>query len=198
MPQIFNAQRFACRLDHVPTVMRIHERCLALPAFAAAVPGGTGVSVGVRVRGRGCSARVARGAGAGGGRGGVAEAGANQGRWGLRRRTGDPGGRRGKYVPETEKKPLFSSSDVVNFFYDPGRKRYTATWKTHSRRGRAVGIAWSPDGLAWTKPYDGPLFAADDLDLPLHRLRRELRPAARSGSRPRSRSRRPAAGRRPR
>ncbi|HOW78397.1 MAG TPA: hypothetical protein PK406_03020 [Verrucomicrobiota bacterium] len=75
-----------------------------------------------------------------------------------------PDGRRWKYVPETEKKPLFSSSDVVNFFYDPGQKRYTATWKTHSRRGRAVGIAWSPDGLAWTKPYDGPLFAADDLD----------------------------------
>ena len=40
VPQIFNAQRFACRLDHVPTVMRIHERCLALPAFAAAVPAG--------------------------------------------------------------------------------------------------------------------------------------------------------------
>ena len=39
VPQIFNAQRFNCRLDHVPTVMRIHERCLTVPAFARSVPG---------------------------------------------------------------------------------------------------------------------------------------------------------------
>ena len=38
VPQIFNAQRFNCRLDHVPTVMRIHEHCLTLPAFAKSVP----------------------------------------------------------------------------------------------------------------------------------------------------------------
>lgn len=38
VPQIFNAQRFNCRLDHVPTVMRIHEHCLTLPAFAESVP----------------------------------------------------------------------------------------------------------------------------------------------------------------
>jgi maleylacetoacetate isomerase/maleylpyruvate isomerase len=38
VPQIFNAQRFQSRLDHVPTVMRIHQHCLTLPAFAAAVP----------------------------------------------------------------------------------------------------------------------------------------------------------------
>ena len=38
VPQIFNAQRFNCRLDHVPTVMRIHEHCLTLPAFATSVP----------------------------------------------------------------------------------------------------------------------------------------------------------------
>jgi maleylacetoacetate isomerase len=38
VPQIFNAQRFKARLDHVPTVMRIHEHCLTLPAFAKAVP----------------------------------------------------------------------------------------------------------------------------------------------------------------
>jgi maleylacetoacetate isomerase/maleylpyruvate isomerase len=38
VPQIFNAQRFDCRLDHVPTVMRIHQHCLALPAFAESVP----------------------------------------------------------------------------------------------------------------------------------------------------------------
>lgn len=40
VPQIFNAQRFKARLDHVPTVMRIHEHCLTLPAFAASVPAG--------------------------------------------------------------------------------------------------------------------------------------------------------------
>ncbi len=38
VPQIFNAQRFNCRLDQVPTVMRIHEACLALPAFADSAP----------------------------------------------------------------------------------------------------------------------------------------------------------------
>jgi maleylacetoacetate isomerase len=38
VPQIFNAQRFDCRLDHVPTVMRIHRHCLTLPAFAESVP----------------------------------------------------------------------------------------------------------------------------------------------------------------
>ncbi len=38
VPQIFNAQRFDCRLDQLPTVMRIHERCLALPAFASSAP----------------------------------------------------------------------------------------------------------------------------------------------------------------
>ena len=38
VPQIFNAQRFNCRLDQVPTVMRIHEACLKLPAFADSAP----------------------------------------------------------------------------------------------------------------------------------------------------------------
>lgn len=38
VPQIFNAQRFNCRLDAVPTVMRIHEACLKLPAFADSMP----------------------------------------------------------------------------------------------------------------------------------------------------------------
>ena len=69
-----------------------------------------------------------------------------------------------QYAAETETRPLFSSSDVVSFFYDPLQGRYTATWKTRNRRGRAVGVAWSPDGLAWTKPFDGPVFVADDLD----------------------------------
>jgi maleylacetoacetate isomerase/maleylpyruvate isomerase len=33
VPQIFNAQRFECRLDHVPHVMRVFEACMALDAF---------------------------------------------------------------------------------------------------------------------------------------------------------------------
>ena len=33
VPQIFNAQRFECRLDHVPNVMRVFEACMKLPAF---------------------------------------------------------------------------------------------------------------------------------------------------------------------
>ena len=61
-------------------------------------------------------------------------------------------------------KPLFSSGDVVSFFEDPYRQRYAATWKTRNRRGRAVGIATSNDGLIWSKVYDGPVFGADDHD----------------------------------
>jgi maleylacetoacetate isomerase len=38
VPQVFNAQRFDCRLDHVPTVMAIHDRCMALDAFRRAAP----------------------------------------------------------------------------------------------------------------------------------------------------------------
>lgn len=38
VPQVFNAQRFACRLDHVPQVMRIFSECSVLPAFANAHP----------------------------------------------------------------------------------------------------------------------------------------------------------------
>jgi maleylacetoacetate isomerase/maleylpyruvate isomerase len=38
VPQIFNAQRFACRLDHVPTVMRVFEECMKLPAFDETQP----------------------------------------------------------------------------------------------------------------------------------------------------------------
>ena len=75
-----------------------------------------------------------------------------------------PDGLHWHFLAESEKRPLFSSSDVVNFFYDPYQARYGATWKTRNRRGRAVGVAWSADGLAWTKPFDGPVFVADDLD----------------------------------
>jgi maleylacetoacetate isomerase/maleylpyruvate isomerase len=38
VPQIFNAQRFECRLDHVPTVMRVFAACMALPAFDKTQP----------------------------------------------------------------------------------------------------------------------------------------------------------------
>lgn len=38
VPQVFNAQRFKARLDHVPTVMRIHEACMRLDAFAKTQP----------------------------------------------------------------------------------------------------------------------------------------------------------------
>ena len=38
VPQIFNAQRFDSRLDHVPTVMKIFEHCMALDAFSQTHP----------------------------------------------------------------------------------------------------------------------------------------------------------------
>ncbi len=38
VPQIFNAQRFECRLDHVPNVMRVYEACMKLPAFTGTRP----------------------------------------------------------------------------------------------------------------------------------------------------------------
>lgn len=38
VPQIFNAQRFGCRLDHVPTVMRVYEACMQLDAFDKTQP----------------------------------------------------------------------------------------------------------------------------------------------------------------
>jgi maleylacetoacetate isomerase/maleylpyruvate isomerase len=38
VPQIFNAQRFECRLDHVPNVMRVFEACMALEAFEGTRP----------------------------------------------------------------------------------------------------------------------------------------------------------------
>lgn len=38
VPQIFNARRFDCRLDHVPNVVRVFDACMALPAFAETEP----------------------------------------------------------------------------------------------------------------------------------------------------------------
>ncbi len=38
VPQIHNAQRFECRLDHVPTVMRVFEECMRLDAFSSTQP----------------------------------------------------------------------------------------------------------------------------------------------------------------
>jgi len=38
VPQIFNAQRLDCRLDHVPTVMRIHDECMKHEAFISTQP----------------------------------------------------------------------------------------------------------------------------------------------------------------
>ena len=38
VPQIFNAQRFNCRLDHVPSVMRVFEACMQLGAFEQTRP----------------------------------------------------------------------------------------------------------------------------------------------------------------
>lgn len=60
---------------------------------------------------------------------------------------------------------LFTTSDVVYFFYDPYQDRYVSTFKTANRRHRAVGIAVSKDGLEWHKPVElGPVFGADELD----------------------------------
>ncbi len=38
VPQIFNAQRFQCRTDHVPNVMRVFDACMRLPAFEQSRP----------------------------------------------------------------------------------------------------------------------------------------------------------------
>ena len=38
VPQIFNARRMDCRLDHVPTVMRVFDACMEEPAFSTTQP----------------------------------------------------------------------------------------------------------------------------------------------------------------
>jgi hypothetical protein len=75
-----------------------------------------------------------------------------------------PDGLRWSFVPETAEKALFSSADVLNFFRDPYQQRFVATLKCGSRRGRAVSVAFSNDGLDWVRPITAPVFTADDLD----------------------------------
>jgi hypothetical protein len=75
-----------------------------------------------------------------------------------------PDGLRWTFLPDEAGKGLFASGDVVQFYHDPYRERYYATWKSGQRRGRAAGVVFSPDGLTWTKPVEGPIFVADDLD----------------------------------
>ena len=38
VPQVFNGRRFDCDYSNLPTVLRIHEACMALDAFSAAAP----------------------------------------------------------------------------------------------------------------------------------------------------------------
>jgi maleylacetoacetate isomerase len=38
VPQIFNAQRYDCRLEHVPTVMSVFEACMQHEAFVSTQP----------------------------------------------------------------------------------------------------------------------------------------------------------------
>lgn len=38
IPQVYNANRFAVPLDNYPTILRINENCLAMPAFDQAKP----------------------------------------------------------------------------------------------------------------------------------------------------------------
>lgn len=38
VPQVYNAQRFDCRTDHLPNLMRVHAACMQLDAFQATRP----------------------------------------------------------------------------------------------------------------------------------------------------------------
>ena len=75
-----------------------------------------------------------------------------------------PDGLSWTFAPLKEDQGLFGCGDVVNVFHDPYRGRYVATLKTVTERGRAVGVATSEDGLAWTKPTPDAVMFADDLD----------------------------------
>lgn len=65
---------------------------------------------------------------------------------------------------EERAEELFSSSDVVSFFFDPYHNRLAATWKCASRRLRSAGVVWSEDLEHWVKPVEGAVMVADDLD----------------------------------
>lgn len=75
-----------------------------------------------------------------------------------------PDGIHWRIAEKPEHQKLFKTSDVLNFFWDPYERRYVATWKTHNRHHRAVGLALSENGIEWRKPIDGAVFGADDLD----------------------------------
>ena len=53
VPQIHNAQRMDCRLDHVPTVMRVFENCMA--------EDGVRVDAGIGLPGRGLNGAAGEG-----------------------------------------------------------------------------------------------------------------------------------------
>ena len=38
VPQLFNAMRFECKLNHVPNVVRVYDNCMKLPAFERTSP----------------------------------------------------------------------------------------------------------------------------------------------------------------
>ncbi|MBO6785052.1 MAG: maleylacetoacetate isomerase, partial [Alphaproteobacteria bacterium] len=38
VPQVYNAQRFGCDLSEFPTVLRVNDACVEMPAFADAFP----------------------------------------------------------------------------------------------------------------------------------------------------------------
>jgi len=69
-----------------------------------------------------------------------------------------------RWTWEESRGELFSSSDVINWFFDPYKNRMCATWKCSDRRHRACGVVWSKDLVKWDKPYNGPVFTADGLD----------------------------------
>jgi len=76
-----------------------------------------------------------------------------------------PDGLHWTFTTETREKPLLEGGDVLHVCYDYYKLRYVATWKAyHPRRGRAVGVAVSDDGMKWTKPCEQVIFIADDLD----------------------------------
>jgi len=69
-----------------------------------------------------------------------------------------------RWVEDESARDLFTSSDVINYFFDPYRNILAATWKCPSRRHRSVGVVFARDMYTWEKPINGPVFTADDLD----------------------------------